>query len=414
MARIARDARIETREARTRLKASHEPYWRQIHQGLFIGYRKGPTGGVWWARRLVEGRYHKQRLGRADDYQDANGLDVLSYAQAARKAMELADQAVTAPIERGYTVADACRDYLLWFRAHRKSYRDTERTVNAHILPTLGKRKVEALTTVELRGWHQALAEAPIRRRGNFVKVDPTDTDAQRARKASANRILTVLKAVLNLAYHEGKAPTDEAWDRVRPFRAVEEPKVRYLTAAEAQRLVNACLPDFRDLVLGALLTGCRYGELTRLKVAEYDPDAGTVLVSESKAGKSRHVPLTGEGRALFDRLTAGRRGEVQVFTRADGQPWAKSHQARPILEASRRAGIDPPVSFHILRHSYGSLLAMRGTPLDVIAAALGHADTRMTSRHYAHLLPSYVAQTIRANLPSFGSEPGNVARLRR
>ena len=82
--------------------------------------------------------------------------------------------------------------------------------------------------------------------------------------------------------------------------------------------------------------------------------------------------------------------------------------------EACLRARIDPACTFHDLRNTYGSLLAMRGVSLQVIAEALGHADTRMTSRHYAHLLPSYVASTIRTKLPTFGTEDsGNVAALR-
>jgi integrase len=57
----------------------------------------------------------------------------------------------------------------------------------------------------------------------------------------------------------------------------------------------------------------------------------------------------------------------------------------------------------------------MRGVSLQVIAEALGHADTRMTSRHYAHLVPSYVADTIRAKLPAFGvEERDNVAAISR
>jgi hypothetical protein len=55
------------------------------------------------------------------------------------------------------------------------------------------------------------------------------------------------------------------------------------------------------------------------------------------------------------------------------------------------------------LRHTHGSHLAMSGVPMGVIAAQLGHADTRMTEKHYAHLAPSYVAQTIRANFPRLG-----------
>jgi integrase len=56
-----------------------------------------------------------------------------------------------------------------------------------------------------------------------------------------------------------------------------------------------------------------------------------------------------------------------------------------------------------VFRHTHGSTLAMRGVPMGVIAEQLGHAETRMTEKHYAHLAPSYVAQTIRAHFPTLG-----------
>jgi integrase len=168
-------------------------------------------------------------------------------------------------------------------------------------------------------------------------------------------------------------------------------------------RLVNACEPAFRNLVRGALLTGCRYSELTTMHVADFNADAGVVTVRQSKAGKPRHVVLTNEGQRLFARLTAGKLGTDPVFVRADGGSWGKSYQLRPMLEASARAKIKPAISFHVLRHTHGSTLAMRGVPMGVIAEQLGHADTRMTEKHYAHLAPSYVAATIRAHFPILG-----------
>ena len=81
---------------------------------------------------------------------------------------------------------------------------------------------------------------------------------------------------------------------------------------------------------------------------------------------------------------------------------------------ASARAGINPPVSFHVLRHSHASHLAMRGVPMGVIARQLGHADTRMTERHYAHLAPSYIAETIRKSFPRLTPErPAVVVPIR-
>jgi integrase len=61
-----------------------------------------------------------------------------------------------------------------------------------------------------------------------------------------------------------------------------------------------------------------------------------------------------------------------------------------------------------VLRHTHGSMLAMKGVPLGVIAKQLGHADTRMTEKHYAHLAPSYVADTIRAHFPDLGIAGGS------
>jgi integrase len=101
------------------------------------------------------------------------------------------------------------------------------------------------------------------------------------------------------------------------------------------------------------------------------------------------------------------------VFQRASGGLWGKSHQSRPLEEASARANIVPHVTFHILRHTHGSHLAMKGVPMGVIAAQLGHSDTRMTEKHYAHLAPSYVAETIRANFPVLGIvERDNIRRV--
>ena len=271
-----------------------------------------------------------------------------------------------------------------------------------------------------MRDWHHAIADKPRQARGKRgepsknAKLRTAGRDAIRKRRATANRVLTVLKAALNHAWREGTVPTDEAWRRVSPFKGVDSPVIQYLSEDEVRRLVNACAADFRDLVRGALLTGCRYGELIGLRASDYNADAGTVTVRESKAGKVRHVVLTDEGRGVFAALKAGRAHDAPLFLRTDGKPWGASHQQRPLAEACARARISPAVSFHILRHSHGSALAMAGVPMGVIAAQLGHADTRMTEKHYAHLAPSYVADTIRAHFPTLGiGEDSGVVPLR-
>src|SRR5918997_3185000 len=146
--RTVRDARLETRAARERLAERHEPYWRGIGPGAALGYRKAPKGGRWYARwralnERTGGGYRKEALGTADDVRDANGLDVLSYVQATRKAHEFFDRCarehlgLAAPVEV-QTVADAVRLYLAWFESDRRSYRETKGSAERHILPKLG------------------------------------------------------------------------------------------------------------------------------------------------------------------------------------------------------------------------------------------------------------------------------------
>jgi integrase len=73
------------------------------------------------------------------------------------------------------------------------------------------------------------------------------------------------------------------------------------------------------------------------------------------------------------------------------------------MVDACATAKVEPAASFHDLRRTYGARLARGGVPMSVIAQALGHADERITRRHYAHLSPSYVAQTVREHAAGLG-----------
>src|SRR5262249_20576238 len=158
----------------------------------------------------------------------------------------------------------------------------------------------------------------------------------------------------------------------------------------EAQRLMNAAALDFRDLITAAIQTGCRYSELIRVQVGDYNPDAGTIAIRRSKPGKARHVIITEESVRLFTGLADGRAVKEVMLRKVDGEPWGQGHQTRPMLDTCTRAKITPAIGFHGLRHTWASLAVMAGMPLLVVAKNLGHADTRMVEKHYGHLAPSY------------------------
>ena len=410
---------LHTRTARRKLKARHKPYYQKIAKRIALSYRRGvgQPEGRWGVRAYAgEKKYRERALGVADDVQDADGKRVLDFDQAqdlARRAAKLVaddDKRDLTPI----TVNEVMAEYYDWVKEHRKSAATTATTINAHIKPKLGNRPVSSLTAKQIRNWHSGIANAPARFRGknNTRPLDPDDPEAVRRRRASANRVLTVLKAGLNYAFREGYVDDDTAWRRVKPFHNVDAPRVRFLTVTEAKRLVNCSDPDLRQLVRGALLTGGRYGELIALRVEDYDADAGTVYVRDSKSGQPRDIPLNDEGQDFFEEVAAGRGQGETLFLRDNGEPLGKSQQKRPLKEEATKAKLDG-VSFHILRHTYGSFLAAKGVPLQVIAAALGHADTRTTEKHYAHIQPDHVAKAIRAKLPKLDKRKPKVRQLR-
>ena len=425
MARAARNSSLESRTARSRLRIRRTPYFAKIAKGLRLGYYRGSVAGSWIARYYRgAGVYATEALGIADDTLEADGVKVFNYWQAQEQARRWGERqrliAEGMLREGSYTVANAVTDYLAEIKAEKSpaAVQGAKYVLDAWILPDLGTIEVEKLTTDRINRWRNKLATQPKRVRSKRTAAEPAtrktadDDDARRARKATANRILTMLKAALNRAFQADRVSSDSAWRKVKPFKRVDEAVVRYLSAAEARRLVRACPEDFRKMVQAALLTGCRYSELARLKCRNFNSDSGTLAIRLSK-GKIRHVVLTDEAKLFFADWIKDKSPSDHVFLRTDGGVWGNSQQKRPLDEASKRAEISPAVNFHILRHTHGSHLAMKGVPMGVIAAQLGHADTRMTEKHYAHLAPSYVAQVIRANFPVLGlSDPAQILPL--
>lgn len=421
MARTVKEAQLGNRTARARLKSGRQPHWRSLAKGMTIGWQrwKGDRTGRWILRRHVgPNKYTSITLGHADDAEPANGETVLSYEQAearARSLVEVAPAQIT-----NLTVRQALARYVEWKRGEGRPVKDELSRGAVHILPTLGDLVVAEMTTDILRRWLTGMANAPAQTRPRKGKpryrAAPEDDDAIRARRASANRTLAILRAALNHAYRDGHTPSADAWGRrLVPFKGTNTARIRFLSVAEAARLINAADPEFRPLCRAALETGCRYGELTRLQVQDFNPDAGTLAIRRSKSGMSRHVILTPEGAAFFKQHCAGRPGHELVFRHPRGDSWGPSDQKRPMAAAVENAKITPRISFHGLRHTYASLSVMAGVPLVVIARALGHSNTKMVEHHYGHLAEDYISEAIRSGAPRYYgvTEPKAVVPMR-
>jgi integrase len=402
MPRKVKDRALDTREARNKLKARGKPYWRSLSKGMHIGYRRiSGQAGTWSTRKYLEdGAYKVELLGTADDHLPADGVTILDFWQAQDKAQQRFRRGPTSPC----TVGDILTTYLNELRIEGRppdALEDTRARVDNLIRPALGAIKLAELTNDDVKKWLNKLAMSKSKKRAD------DDPDQLRARRASSNRVLALLKAALNRAYAAKKIDDDRAWSTVEAFTDVHKARDRFLTVEQAIRLVNAADEEFRPLLRAALYTGARYGSLTSLRVADFNADANTIKMATRKGDGSQrtyHVALNEEGAAFFRSMTVGRAGNALIFARAKGSPWKKSAQHVFMIRASEGARIDPPINFHAVRHSYASLAIMAGTPLMMVAQNLGHTNTKMVEKHYGHLSPSYRAQMIE-KMPSFGFE---------
>ena len=409
MDRLIRNTGLGNREYRSQLPIRKKPYWMVLTEGKHLGYYRGSRVRKWVVRFRQSGlcRYQEATIAEADDHSPSDGVKILSFKQAqqaARKWFSCIQQNGSRKAVC-YSVSAALDDYLEGFLG--KDLQNTRRRIEAIVRPQLGQYDVAKLTPKIIADWHLTLAKTPARLRTakgavqNYRPIADT-SDARRSRRSSANRILTILKAALNVAYYNEKTIGDDAWRRVKPFMKTDAPRLRYLDDDESRRLIIACNANFRPMVKAALLMGARYSELAGLEIRDFDRHSRTLWLRETKAGTPRVVYLEGEGFQLVSQAILGKGSGDLIFPRADGRRWGAAHQVRPMFAACVAAGLDP-VGFHDLRRTYGARLARKGVPMAVIAEALGHADERITRKHYAHLAPSYVAETIREAVAGLG-----------
>ena len=428
MARKIRSNKLDSRTSRFKLEVGKR-HQERIAAGCYLAYRRPKRGGdgSWMARWFDKetGKALQKHLGDADDHLEPDGVRILDFhaAQTAAEAwfkevnqaahFEATGEVVaTGP----FTVADAMADYL--GDAERrgvKGHSIMKLSINAHIVPKLGTITVAKLTKKRIEDWLHAMAESPRRMTGKVrdeVKhlAGPVTEDEKRARKDSANRVLTSLNAALNLAVRSGRYSGPTPWRDVKRFKGVGTARVRFLTVQEQRRLVNVCPDGFKQLVQAALYTGCRYGELGRLKVRDFNATAKTVFIEKSKSGKPRHIALTEEAAAWFTEQGAGRgtgesllikptaKGKARKY-QEDPLAWGPHDQKKLMIDACEKAKIEA-MGFHELRHTYASGLVNKGVPLAYVAAQLGHTDTTMVEKYYGHLSPSALADSIRKLAP--------------
>jgi len=243
---------------------------------------------------------------------------------------------------------------------------------------------------------------------------------AEGAGKSTINKELKLLKSVYNkareLELYEGEVP------KIELFKEEGNEKLRYISPEEARKLVDACPEWFKPVVIFALNTGLRAGEIFSLTWDSVD-FKNRVIRIENSSTKTKEIYTLPMNDVVYQLLLRVKEFQEKegikhgfVFTNSRGLPYKYEDKTyrKVFITACKRAGIEN-FRFHDLRHTFASWVAMQSRDIYAVQKLLHHKDLRMT-RRYAHLTEEYLKDVINSisNFATFsenekkeqGSEP--------
>jgi integrase len=267
-------------------------------------------------------------------------------------------------------------------------------------------------------------------KRFNTAMTDQLQTDliSKKYKPSSNNKVLNILKHMFSKAV-EWDMVDEDILKRIRKVKPLRDDgkRLRYLSKEESQTLVSACDPHLKPIVITALNTGMRRGEILGLKWDEHiDLRHGFILLNKTKNGERREIPINNTLRSILKGLTRRLDIPYAFYDPTTGNPYQNVKRSfktalrkveiqkcpdcnyqKPRLKTKEDAencpqcnvkmvvfkGIDD-FHFHDLRHTFASHLVMAGVDITTVSKLLGHKSLTMTLR-YSHLAPSHMVKAV-------------------
>jgi len=273
----------------------------------------------------------------------------------------------------------------------------------------IGNRKLDAVNSALLTSMKDKLLSEPIVFTRNEKQPDGTIKQVVTTRERSSSTVIRYLAALGPVFVCCVK---DWKWLDSSPMRKIRKPKetegrVRFLSGSERTALLTACRESSNamlyPIVLIALSTGMRYGEIMKLSWKDVDFEKRRMILHHTKNGQTRAVPLVGPALDEMVKLSKVRRIDGKLIFGIRTYKGERAISIRGAWESAvAKAGIEN-FRFHDLRHSAASELAMSGASLAEIAEVLGHKTLVMVKR-YAHLCEGHTHSVVeRMNQKVFG-----------
>ena len=347
--------------ARLRTREREYTVWDSAVPGL--GVRVRPTGGKSYVLlRRFSGASRRVSLGPVS----SKGVDEVRRECHAQRALPEPEES-SGPKEKVPLFSDFVEGP--WKNAHFDRYKPSTRSkvrivLNRWVLPAFGSKALDRIAPEDVRRWFDT-----------YSQTSP----------GGANRTLGILQQIMNFAIACGHIENNPT----RGLRKNRRTSInRFLSREEIDRL-HRVLDEHAergggprkhvDIIRLLLLTGCRKGEIVRLRWSEVHGNA--LMLGDSKTGP-RKVPLNSHARRILERQPRADSPFVFPSPLDPSRPRCDDFQFWHRIR--REAGIED-VRLHDLRHTHASHAVMNGVPVPVVSRMLGHSNVRMTLR-YAHL----------------------------
>ncbi len=334
-----------------------------------MGLYRRKDSPVYWMSFTKDGRSYNRSTGTEDKAIAQKIYDILKGKIAIGQW-----HPETVKVEkREYTFRELTAKYLEWLKGRQKS-EDRKRRFIKQLVEKFGDMELNMFSVEMLEQWQSA----------RIAKGNEPST---------ANRLLATLKHMFTKAA-DWNMVSDQASKCVRKVKLLEEnnKRLRYLSLNECNELVSSCDTHLKPIVITALNTGMRRGEVLGLQWDKHiDLKHGFILLDKTKNGERREIPINKTLRETLTGLTRRLDVPYVFYDPTTGKPYA---EVRRSFNTALRLSKIHDFKFHDLRHTFASHLVMAGIDITTVKELLGHKTISMTLR-YAHLAPSHKVKAI-------------------
>jgi integrase len=378
-------AKIDTVDARNRLKPRDAAYIHHVSAGFSLRYRKPKANstGTWniWYRDPHTKEVIRRSMGDLAHIPNSE-----RFTFALKEAQKLIGHFSAGGSISLITVGEACKQYVDFLNGRNRANTAKDalsrytRWVLGHKVASIPLTK---LTRSSLEKWRAEMTQMPVVINPFAEKLITRERSA-----ASINRDMTALRAALNYAHDNGFVTSDQAWRiALKAVPNADKPRAAYLNRSQRDAVLKALDPKWRPFYKVLSLLPLRSGVVARLKVSDFNAQFSTLTLRADKRVNDRTIPLTAELKAIFVSQAKGKTSDAALLSNENGKAFTKD-QWKKVMEAMvKELGFTEGVVTTTFRHStITDLVSLHGLDIHTVAKIAG-TSARMIEKHYGHLL---------------------------